>query len=680
MRGDAREFFAEIGMEEVPSQYLRDIMDNFGRLVEEELCHVRIDVMNLKALATPRRLVITGRASGEQTPLRERIRGPLWAAAYKDNNPTPALLGFCRRIGVTPEAIESMGEGNKRYVAATIDQPILSLEELIAPAVEKAFATIPVARSMRWGQEDYRFIRPIRWCSLWVDDTLIPMTVAGVSSSPFTYGNRTDYPESLNLDGIQSYQRALSQGLVMLDPNERKKVIETEAMKLASSVLGHVELDEALLEEVTQLVEWPVPFLGHFDRDLLEIPAPILVTSMRVHQRYFPVYDDARQLLPYFVGVRNGVGVDLDAVRRGNEKVLRARLQDALYFYRNDLRHRLADYRPQLGRIVFHRKLGTYGNKIERVQALFDATREFWPLNTVATQHLKTTIELYKADLVTQVVQEFPELQGIMGQIYAEIEGLAEDVAIAIGEQYRPAFSQDAIPKSTPGQILVLLDRLDTLLQGVAHGLKPTGSEDPFGLRRGALAIGRILAESKVWQRSAHELFRLAGNLLDIDEGSISESYALVVTRLKNYLEAENHIPMQKSQAIFGFDFPWSEYARRLEFLDRILGDSNWEHVALSFKRIDRVMQGIEAPDTPPRWTLDVEQRVWEMIQTAFACRNSMEEWWGAIQKLSDAIDALFEAVLINDPDITVRTKRGQLLAYARQAYTMFYDIRQISG
>ncbi len=680
MTGGRRQFFVEVGCEEIPSQYLRDISTNFGDLVQEELSRVRIPVNNLRALATPRRLVVMGEASEAQSPLRERIRGPLWATAYKDNRPTPALLGFCRRLGVSPDDVESTGEGEKRYVVAHIDQPVLPLEELIAPAIENAFAAIPLPRSMRWGEEDYRFIRPVRWCSLWIDDTLVPMTVAGVSSRPLTYGNRTDYPDALDLNGIESYRDALNRGLVMLDPEERKKVIETEASRLASSVLGHVESHEALLEEVTQLVEWPVPFLGHFEGEFLEIPAPILITSMRVHQRYFPVRDEAHQLLPYFIGVRNGMGVDLDAVRRGNEKVLRARLQDALYFYHNDLRHHLKDYRPQLDQIVFHQKLGTYGNKIERVHALWDATHHLWPLDAALKRNLKTTIELYKTDLLTQVVQEFPELQGVMGQIYARIEGLPDDVATAIGEQYHPASAQDAIPLSLPGQILVLLDRLDTLLEGVAHGLKPTGSEDPFGLRRGALAIGRILAESHVWPSSSQELFQLAGNVLGIDQGAVNESYDLVVTRLENYLESERNIPIRKSQAVFSADFPWSDYAGRLEFLDQILHDPNWEHVSLAFKRIDRVMPGVEIPDTPPAWELDVEKRVWEAIQMAMNCQDSMEAWWKAVQELSDAIDALFEAVLINDPDITVRTKRGQLLAYGRKAYNMFFDIRKISG
>ncbi|MCL4495134.1 MAG: glycine--tRNA ligase subunit beta [Firmicutes bacterium] len=677
---DMRPFLVEVGVEEIPSQYLRDIMDNFGRLIREELNHIRIQVANLKAQATPRRLVVTAEASGVQEALRERVRGPLLANAYKDDKPTPALLGFCRRVGISSEAVDTLVEGDKTYVAANIDQPVLPLEQLIADAVERAFAAIPLARSMRWGTEDYRFIRPVRWCSLWVGNALIPMTIAGVSSSPLTYGNRTDHPDALDLYGLESHQEALSKGLVMLDPYRRKQVIETEARELARRVSGHVEYDETLLEEVTQLVEWPVPFLGRFERDLLEIPAPILVTSMRVHQRYFPVRDENGQLLPYFIGVRNGIGDDLDTVRRGNEKVLRARLQDALYFYRNDLRHRLADYRPQLDRIIFHQKLGTYGDKIGRVQALFLATQNLWPLDRVQVEYLKTAIELYKADLLTQVVQEFPELQGIMGEVYARMEGLAVEVSTAIGEQYHPAFQGDAIPSSVFGQILVLLDRLDTVLEGVAHGLKPTGSEDPFGLRRGALAIGRILAESSVWKSSASELFQLAGRILNVGEAAVRESYDLVVSRLQHYLETEQGIGVQKAQAIFGADFPWSTYARRLEFLDRILDEPEWEHVALSFKRIDRVMKGVDVPDRPPRWELDVEERVWEAVQTAMACHDSMEEWWKAIQHLSDAIDALFEAVLINDPDSKVRIRRGQLLAYARQAYNLFFDIRQISG
>ncbi|SMC02477.1 glycyl-tRNA synthetase beta chain [Sulfobacillus thermosulfidooxidans DSM 9293] len=676
---DMRQVLVEVGVEEIPSQYLRDLVTNFGNLIVEELEAQRIVVRNVKALATPRRLVVMAQARKEQDPLRERIRGPLLASAYKDNMPTPALLGFCRRVGVSPGEVETMTEGDKVYVCVDIDQPIRPLEDLLAPAVEKAFSRIPLPRSMRWGSDDYRFIRPVRWCSLWIDDTFVPVTIAGVIGEPKTYGNRTDHPGALAIHSIASYEQALARGLVMLDADRRKQVIENEANDLADSVRGHIDRDEDLLEEVTELVEWPTPFLGHFDEAFLEVPAPIVVTSMRVHQRYFPVWSEQGTLLPYFVGVRNGIGNDLDSVRHGNEKVLRARLSDALYFYRADLHHPLSEHRPQLDRVIFHAKLGTYGDKIQRVHALFEATRDRWPLNNTQQEHFKTVIELYKADLLTQVVQEFPELQGIMGEIYARHEGLADDVATAIGEQYHPGFQGDHIPQSPMGQILVLLDRLDTVLEGAAHGLKPTGSEDPFGLRRAALAIGRILAESAIWQYPAYELFALAGQVLAVDKTAVDESYDLVMARLEHYLDEVHHIPEQRAHAILSVSLPWYTYQARLDFLTKIIHDPNWETVALAFKRIDRVIKDAHVPEMMPEWELPIEQTVWEATQNVLNHGGSMDEWWIAIQALSNAVDALFNAVLINDPDPAVRMRRASLLAYAREAYNRFFDLRQIS-
>ncbi len=676
---DMRSILVEVGLEEIPSQYLRDIIENFGHLMRDELRNQRLNVSNLQAWATPRRLVVRAWASKEQEALRERVRGPLLANAYKDDEPTPALLGFCRRVGVSPGDVTTIQDGSKTYIGAEIEQPIHPLEELLAPAVQRAFAQIPLVRSMRWGHGDYRFIRPVRWCSLWVEETFIPLVIAGVPGSAETYGNRTNHPEALAILGTQDYDRALDQGLVMVDQDKRRKVIETQARGLARSVSGYLDPDEELLEEVTQLVEWPTPFLGRFDEVYLEIPEPILVTSMRVHQRYFPVHKTDGTLLPYFIGVRNGIGDDLDMVRHGNEKVLRARLSDALYFYRTDLGHALADHRPQLDRVIFHAKLGTYGDKIARIHSLFDATRAAWPLNETEKDQFKLVIDLYKADLLTQVVQEFPELQGVMGEIYAQAQKFPNAVAVAIGEQYHPGHQGDRIPHSVMGQILVLLDRLDTVLEGVANGLKPTGSEDPFGMRRSALAIGRVLSESEIWQEPAYDLFMLAAQLLNLERTAADESYDLVLSRLEYHLDVTQGIPAQKSRAILAAPYPWCSYPRRLAFLDHILADPHWEGVALSFKRIDRVMKGIEVPKDPPEWDLPVEQRVWTVSQRAMAHQNSATHWWQTVQELSTAIDALFDAVLINDPDPDVRLKRGQLLAYAQKAFNLFFDMRQIS-
>ncbi len=677
--GDLQQILAEVGVEEMPSHEVRAIATAFGDLIAEELAALRIDVRNLRSLATPRRLVVMAQASREQAPSRERIRGPLLGNAYRDGVPTPALLGFCRRLGISPSELETMGEGERTYVCAFEDKAVDSLKNLLPGAVERAFGRIPLSRSMRWGSGDFRFIRPVRWCSLWVDDALQPLKIAGVNARAETFGNRTDHPGALRISSIASYEQALSKGFVVLDVERREQVIVSDAQELAESVGGLVTPDPDLLEEVAQLVEWPTVFLGEFDPAFLAVPGAVLVTSMKVHQRYFPVVNEDGALLPYFIGVRNGIGSDMDLVVRGNEKVLRARLSDALYFYEADKRKRLDDYREKLSGVVFHAKLGTYGDKIAQVHRIFEDSRSAWPLTEAQKENFSRAVDLYKADLLTYVVQEFPELQGVMGGIYAAAEGEAPEVSGAIGEQYHPGSQGDRIPQGAVAQLLVLLDRLDTVMRGIDQGLKPTGSEDPFGMRRSALAIGRILKETDLWTHSAFTLFAAVGGILGVKESAVQESYDLVAARLGRYQEAEGSIPAQDSQAVLGAGGPWREFDSRLDVLRMAREDPRWDMVAQAYKRVDRVLgstavQG-ELPNSP--CPLPVEEGVRCAVAAADQA-GTPAEWLVALAALSGAINALFEEVLVNDPDPNIRSARLQLLAHARASYHRYFAMNLV--
>ncbi len=674
--GSWRPFLVEVGVEEIPSHYVRDIVMAFGSLIAEELGTLRIELEGIQSLATPRRLVVMGQVASQQTALAETVRGPLLANAYKDGAATPALLGFCRRLNISPGEIETMGEGDKTYVCARLDKPVEPVDGLLPQAIEHAFSKIPLGRSMRWGTQDYRFIRPVRWCSLWLGDRLLPMTVAGVQSSALTYGNRTDHPGPLEVRGIASYEQALAKGLVVLDPARREEAIASESADLAASAGGEVAHDEALMEEVVHLVEWPTPFLGRFDEAFLEVPAPVLTTSMKVHQRYFPVTDHTGHLMPYFIGVRNGIGRDMATVVHGNEKVLRARLSDALYFYRADRRRRLQDHVDALDRVVFHAKLGTYGDKIRRLHELFDKTASAWPLGASGREVFHRVLDLYKADLLTQVVQEFPELQGTMGSIYAEQEGMSQDIVQAIGEQYHPGYQGDRIPQTAMGRILVLLDRLDTVVLGIERGLKPTGSEDPFGMRRGALAIGRILEESRIWDQPPELLFMRAGEILGAGDTAVQEAFDLSRNRLGRYLESERHVSAQLSSPVLHAHCPWHTFDTRLALMERLRTDPSWEIVAQTYKRIDRVLGEVEISPELPAGGLPPERAVLDGVRRAEGARGP-DEWWQALVALSDAVGQLFDAVLVNDPDPVVQAARRQILARARLCFNRYFHMNQ---
>ncbi|POB11698.1 glycine--tRNA ligase subunit beta [Sulfobacillus sp. hq2] len=672
-----RPFLVEVGVEEIPSQYIRDITSAYRDLIMDEFALMRLSSRDIAAYATPRRLVVMGQVSSRQSPLQETVRGPLMANAYQNGVPTPALLGFCRRLGIGPAEVQTMGEGDKTYVCAVIEKPIEAAEDLLPGIMERAFAAIPLARSMRWGDHDYRFIRPVRWCSLWLDDQALPLSITGVASQPYTYGNRTDQPGALEIRGIASYEQALAQGFVVLDPMRRQEAIVSEADELAASVGGVPAYDEGLMEEVVNLVEWPTPFLGAFDAAFLEVPQEVLMTSMKVHQRYFPVIDGEGRLMPYFIGVRNGIGRSLETVVHGNEKVLRARLSDALYFYRADRRHRLEDYVEALDRVVFHAKLGTYGDKIRRLHHIFQETRDEWPLTTLEQDLFHRTLDLYKTDLLTQVVQEFPELQGTMGGIYAEQEGLPTPIVQAIRDQYHPGYQGDIIPETTLGRLLVLLDRLDTVLLGLSQGLKPTGSEDPFGMRRSALAIGRILMESQVWEKPARHLFDRVGHILGVDERSIQEAFELTFGRVTRFLESDRHIAAQWSTPVLQAACPWHTFSDRLSLLERLHQKPDWELVAQAYKRIDRVIGDTRATDSTPEVTLPAELAVQAAVEQVRHAPTP-DAWWNAVQTLSEAVRVFFDAVLVNDPDPQVQAARKQLLALARTQYNRYFDMSQV--
>ena len=673
-------FLLEIGAEEIPSQYVAVLAGELNQGLTEGLRQNRLFHKPLAHEATPRRLVIWGSVLAEQTPSSDTVRGPLWSVAYgTDGNPTPALLGFCRRVGLAPGALHEIEEGSKRYVAATKAQPVASVSALFPDILTRAFGNLALPRSMRWGINDYRFIRPVRWLALWIDGQLVPMALAGVKSQALTYGNRTDHPEAVEYSGPEDFWKALEQSRVMISIVGRQQHIVAEGQRLARSVDGVVDWDPELLEEVQNLVEWPTPFLGRFDDEFLQIPAPVLVTSMKVHQRYFPIYDAQGHLLPAFVGVRNGVGDRLDLVVRGNQKVLRARLSDAQYFYRLDRAVRLADRLPNLRSVIFHARMGTYGEKLDRMHRMWQKTRDWWNLTDSELGAADRVIDLFKADLLTHVVQEFPELQGEMGAIYAQLEGESSWLSEAIKDQYRPKSPLDRIPESALGQWLVLLDRTDTLVMAFANGLKPSGSEDPFGLRRAALAIGRVASEGLVLHnRAVHEMIKVTAQLAGFPQTVAEEAYDLVAQRLLHHLTEEFPAPLIR--AVLMIPQPWINVRDRIKWLLELTRDKEWMTVAQAFKRVDRVVpkeRSWEAPGMVEHGYQyqAVEQALIEAAQPLQDGQLSPDSWWQHAQHTARAVNAVFDQVLIMDPDQAVRERRLALLSWVNQGLRRYFDL-----
>lgn len=679
------EFLWELGLEEIPSQYVLGIQDSLATLMTEALRQARIYAGAVAASATPRRLTVRGPVLDRQEAEQETIRGPLVSIAYDAANgePTAALKGFCRRVGQEPDALRTVVEGAKTYLAAVLDKPQDSASVILPELIRRVFDAVVLPRSMRWGDEDWRFIRPVRWMSLWFDQTLLPGTIAGVPSTPVTYGNRTDHPGPIPYTGTREYELALETGGVMLSTPARHDAILLTGTELAAEIGAKVDWDPVLLDEVVNLVEWPTPFLGHFDADFLEVPAPVLVTAMKVHQRYFPLYDNQGRLLAAFIGVRNGVGEHLERVIAGNQKVLRARLADAQYFYQADLKERLEERLPRLRQVLFHARLGTYGEKIDRLSQFLASTRDWWKLGREEQQTLERVIRLYKTDLLTHVVQEFPELQGEMAAIYARLEGESPALVEAVGDQYRPLFSGDRIPSTPLGQWLGLMDRVDTLVMALGHGLKPTGSEDPFGIRRAALAVGRILLEgsSFLHNRPIREIIKemaLVANIRDI-ETIVEETYGLVAQRLTSYLEVQ--YPATLVRATLRADLPWSTVPQRISWLQELIQRPGWDAVGVVYKRIDRVLpqELIAAETSRTSYPLEIERALATTAEKLWRDSIAAEDWWEGALRVADLVNRLFDEVLVMDPDLTVRERRLALLARVRAGLSRYFDMGLVS-
>ncbi|NMP23022.1 glycine--tRNA ligase subunit beta [Sulfobacillus harzensis] len=665
-------FIVEVGVEEIPSRFVEALSAEFARMMEASLLEERLHYRTPRRAATPRRLIFQAAVAEQQTHEVEQVRGPAVSVAYREGVPTPALDGFLRRVNKRPEELSRAVVGGKEYLVAGVEKPTQSAREVLPEIVSRVLASLPQPRSMRWGSGDARFIRPVRWILALFDDEVLRVEALGVESGSVTYGNRTDHPEAIGIKDAREYWPALERVLVEADGEKRRTVIREVGDMLAAEAGGRVDWDEELLDEVANLVEWPTPFLGGFEEEFLEVPDPVLITSMKVHQRYFPLKQPNGHLLPAFLAVRNGRGEDLAEVRHGNEKVLRARLSDARYFYRLDQKTPLSEHEPGLAGVTLHAKLGTYADKVARLLQLFDETRTWWNVDQAGAEDVVRAIHLYKCDLLTQVVSEFPELQGEMGAIYAKQEGERPDVEAAIRDQYHPGFPGDRVPDRPVAAILGLLDRADTLVSFYGANLRATGSEDPFGLRRVALGLARIAAETPVLgDHTVTDLIATAAKVAEVDAAVVNQVLQLVTMRLMS--EWENEWPTPWLQAVLARSFPWPQLGTRLAFIRDHQGTELFSAAAQAYKRLERI-----ARDAGPTVLHDTYGGVEGDLKAAAdqaltIAAEDLASWWGAVENLVPVVERFFEEVLVMDPDPMVRQGRLGLVKYVAEALGRYY-------
>jgi len=663
----SKDLLLEIGTEEVPAHVMPHLLVDLKRLAGDMFAERRLAYESLRTIGTPRRaaLLVTGLAE-RQEDVSTETRGPSVAIAFDaEGNPTKAGAGFARGQGVEPsELIQRDG-----YVYAAVHEKGAETAQLLAELLPELIRAIPLPNSMRWGDLDFRFIRPIRWIVALYGTEVVPFTIANVTSGNTSRGHRTLAPQDFVIASPADYEAACEKAYIIVDQERRRTMITEQINEVAKSCGGTAEITPDLLEEVLYLVEYPTALSGTFEEKYLALPAETVITPMRDHQRYFPVKAADGSLLPVFITVRNGGREHLDVVAHGNERVLRARLADAQFFFDEDRKKSLAEHREKLKTVVFQQGLGSMYEKTERLMGLVTAIVEELAPDEAAYEAMepdaRRAAELSKADLVTGMVTEFTELQGIMGREYALLDGEKPEVARAIDEQYMPRFAGDELPQSDLGFALSVADKIDNIVGTFSRGKIPTGSQDPFALRRQALGLVLMLIEHESGLLLS-DLVEEASDLYDLDVSLCQKMQVYVADfirlRLKNVL-TERGVRYDVQEAVLtDVDFV-ADVPVRAAYVERLIASDGADALVQSFVRVGNIARMTETGIVDPAlFVAQEEGALHSAYERAVVARSEGADTLPAEQELARAIDAFFDAVMVMDKDERIKKNRLTLL------------------
>ena len=676
----------EIGVEELPSRFgqttLDQIENNLSKLLKEE----RINFDNIEKYATPRRLTfVIKNLADKATDLEEEVKGPAKKIAVDDDgNFTKPALGFMKSKGLDTENVYFKQLGNAEYLFGTIKQEGKHTSEVLKTIVPEAIKNVTFPKAMRWGGKNMRFARPIRWMVALLNNEVLDIDLEGIKSSNITRGHRFLGEKEFEVNSVEEYFEKLDKNFVVLDQHKRKEMIREQAIEVAKSLGGEVELDEDLLEEITFLVEYPTAFYGEFDEEYVKLPKEVVTTPMKEHQRYFPVLKDGK-LLPNFIAVRNGDSNRIDLVKAGNEKVLRARLADALFFYHEDTKKPLESFVDKLQTVVFQAKLGTVYDKTLRIEKLSQVILN--ELNmTESKENTLRAAKLCKADLVTNMVFEFTELQGIMGRDYAQVSGENEEVCQGIFEHYLPRFAGDILPETNTGIALSIADKLDSIAGFFAIGIKPSGSQDPYALRRQALGILSILLDRKLSVNLNNLINAALDNYSNLEfnkEEVASQIVEFFVERVKNLFK-DLGIRYDVIDAVLNnnLDDISDIHTRALE-LNRWLQKDELVEMLTAFNRVatlaEKATTDIVKEDLLKE---DAEIKLYNGFKEIKSNVESLlldkkyNEALDAFATLRPLVDNLFDNVMVMDKDEAIKENRLGLL---KQIYSTMLTICDLS-
>lgn len=689
------DLLVEIGTEELPPKALRSLMEAFAANVREGLDGGRLAYEVIVPYASPRRLAVLVRGlEAAQQERESELKGPPVRVAFdKNGEPTPAALAFADRCGVSVgELGRSVTEKGEWLSHRLVDKGAAAID-LVPAVVRDALDRLPIPRRMRWGDRDAEFVRPVHWVVMRYGNTTIDTEIMGIRAGGTTYGHRFMAPGGLGLDKPADYAAMLeANGKVVADFDERRRRI-VDGVAAAAAVAGGIAVGtDALYDEVTALVEWPVPITGFFDESFLQLPREVIVATLTNHQRYFPVEAEDGRLMPAFVTVANLASADPDKVRDGNERVIRPRLADAAFFWDSDRRRSLEGRRAALGNVVYQQGLGSLLDKSSRTTAL--AGRISTALGADSA-HAERAAQLAKCDLITGMVGEFPELQGTMGRYYADADGEEAEVALAIEEQYLPRYAGDELPTCGAGRSLAVADKLDTLCGVFALGKRPSGNKDPFGLRRSALGVVRILVEQRL-DLDLVELLEVAVTAQPVEAGAslATEVYDFIVDRMRSWCLESGSYTAEMFEAVRDRrPVSLADFQSRLDAVASFVSLDAASSLSQANKRIANILrQASESGGAPDAADLDpgalVEPSELALFEALEAARDEVGPLMGArrysealarLAELRVPVDQFFDQVMVMAEEAAIRRNRLALLARLRDQFLDVADISRLS-
>ena len=693
----------ELGTEELPVKALPGLAQALfeGIVAGLEKRGVAFDRGDAKPLYTPRRLaVLLPQVASEQPEQRSEILGPYRNIGLDANGqPTPALRGFAQKNGVTIEQLVTVADAKGERFAARRVQAGAKTVELLQDIVREAIAAMPIPKPMRWGDHDYGFARPVHWLLALFGHDVVDIELFGIRSDRISRGHRFHHPESVSIAAPGEYVQALRGARVLVDPDERRQRVRAEVTAAAAQADGVARMDEGLLDEVNCLVEWPRAILCGFEPEFLQVPHEALISTMQANQKFFPVLDAQHRMSHRFVGVANIDSADPAQIRKGYERVIRPRFADAKFFYDEDIKQGLESMRAGLGAVTYQQKLGSYADKTARVVALAEAIAAEVGVDPAQARRAAA---LAKADLLSRMVGEFPELQGIAGRCYASAAGESGAVADAIDEAWMPRFAGDGIAPSKLGQVLAIADKLDTLAGGFAAGLKPTGNKDPFALRRNALGLARTIIEGDVdldlkylivfsyilASRACGDLglsgqIEKLNNELDnakaaeivdrpIENNNRKELYDFILDRLRGYYADQGYVAAPFDAVAEMKPASLTDFDRRLKAIGEFATLAEAPALAAANKRIRNILKksadAIPATIDAALFDNDAERALHAAVASAIADTDPLlarRDYVGVLTRMAQlqpAVDAFFDGVMVNADDARVRGNRLALL------------------